>query len=304
MRLVTALLFFTLTSISSYAQKNASEDYIRKYHKIAIVEMRTFGIPASITLAQGILESGNGNSKLSKKSNNHFGIKCHKGWKGKKVYYDDDEKDECFRKYKKVSDSYRDHSLFLKDRGRYSSLFELKTQDYKSWARGLKTAGYATNPEYADKLIALIERYDLDQYDKVKRSGKRKIKKPKRRDRKEIFKSENSLKYVKSAEGDSYDLIASQQALWLWELLDYNDRDKDRVLKEGEIVYLEAKKSKASSKFHIVIEGETLYSISQHHGIQLQKLKHRNRFDKNVNLEVGQKIYLRGRKPKSDHSAA
>ena len=139
--------------------------YVKKYAPAATKNMRFFKIPASITLAQGILESGYGEGTLAKKANNHFGIKCHKGWKGKSITHDDDEKDECFRSYKNPLRSYRDHSLFLVDRDRYSNLFTLNRKDYKGWAVGLKAAGYATDPKYADKLISLIERFNLTRFD-------------------------------------------------------------------------------------------------------------------------------------------
>ena len=292
-------LFIALGSISVVAQEATSEDYIRKYYKIAIDEMHAYGIPASITLAQGILESGNGNSDLAHKSKNHFGIKCHKNWSGRKVYHDDDAKNECFRKYRKVSDSYRDHSEFLKNRERYAFLFDYKMTDYNAWAKGLKKAGYATHPEYAEKLINLIERFDLAQYDKASKSGKRKVKKPKRRDRKEIFKSENGLKYVLAETDDSYDIIATEQSLWLWELLAFNDCEKDQQLAQGDVVYLEMKKKKAKSEFHIVKESETLHFISQLHGIQMTNLQYKNRLKKNHNIQVGQKLFLRKRKPRN-----
>ena len=291
-------LLVAFHSISLLAQEGNSEDYIRKYHKIAIDEMHAFGIPASITLAQGILESGNGNSELAHKSNNHFGIKCHKTWSGRKVYHDDDAKNECFRKYRKVSDSFRDHSEFLKNRDRYAFLFDYKTTNYTAWAKGLKKAGYATHPEYAEKLITLIERFNLDQYDKASKSGKSKVKKPKRRDRKEIFKSENGLKYVLAQTGDNYDVIATEQSLWLWELLAFNDCEKDQELAQGNLVYLEMKKKKAKSEFHVVKEGETLHFISQLHGIQLANLQYKNRLKKDQNIQVGKKLFLRKRNPR------
>ena len=147
--------------------------YVKTYSKVAQEEMISYDIPASITLAQGILESGMGDSRLASQANNHFGIKCHKEWLGKRIYHDDDEKGECFRVYKDPRRSYRDHSLFLTTRSRYDFLFDLKKTDYKSWAKGLKKAGYATDPKYPDKLISLIERYRLDRYD----LNKRKIKK-------------------------------------------------------------------------------------------------------------------------------
>ena len=148
------------------------DHYIKTYAEVAQQEMKTYDIPASITLAQGILESGMGNSRLATQANNHFGIKCHKEWRGKRIYHDDDEKGECFRVYKDPRNSYRDHSLFLTTRSRYDFLFELNKRDYKAWAKGLKKAGYATDPKYPDKLINLIERYRLDRYDLKKRKTK------------------------------------------------------------------------------------------------------------------------------------
>ena len=156
-------LFFSLLGFS----QSKTESYISKYSSVAIVEMNKYSIPASITLAQGILESGNGESRLAVDGKNHFGIKCHSNWNGKTIIVDDDEKGECFRKYSNVAESYRDHSLFLSERGRYSFLFAYKKSDYKKWAKGLKKAGYATNPKYASLLIDLIEKYELYNYDKI-----------------------------------------------------------------------------------------------------------------------------------------
>ena len=155
------------------AAQNKSELYIKKYKDIAISEMNSYGIPASITLAQGILESGNGESRLAVDGNNHFGIKCHNNWNGETIIEDDDEKGECFRKYSNVGDSFRDHSLFLKERGRYEFLFEYKITNYKKWARGLKKAGYATNPKYASLLINIIKKYNLTQYDNLSSDRKK-----------------------------------------------------------------------------------------------------------------------------------
>jgi len=159
------LILFLFSSFLAEAQTK-TESYIAKYSSAAVAEMERYGIPASITLAQGILESGNGESRLAVEGKNHFGIKCHSNWNGKTIVEDDDEKGECFRKYSKVSESYRDHSLFLTERGRYSFLFEYQETDYKKWAKGLKKAGYATNPKYPNLLIDLIERYDLSRFDK------------------------------------------------------------------------------------------------------------------------------------------
>ncbi len=162
------ILFISLFLFSNFFlfPQNKAEVYISSYKDIAVVEMNQFGIPASITLAQGILESGNGESRLATEGKNHFGIKCHDNWNGETIIEDDDEKGECFRKYSKVADSYRDHSLFLTERERYSSLFDLSSTNYKAWAKGLKKAGYATNPKYPSLLIDLIKKYDLSRFDK------------------------------------------------------------------------------------------------------------------------------------------
>ena len=161
-RLIIILFFWT--SLVA-AQDISRAEYISKYKDLAVAEMHKYGIPASITLAQGVLESGNGNSELARKSKNHFGIKCHSSWEGNKVYHDDDEAQECFRNYPTVAASYRDHSVFLQ-KSRYANLFELAITDYKGWAKGLKKAGYATNPKYPELLIKIIEEYKLQQYDK------------------------------------------------------------------------------------------------------------------------------------------
>lgn len=167
-----AILLFLCFQYFSFSQSK-TDTYIEKYSYLAIKEMKEFRIPASITLAQGILESGNGESRLATEGNNHFGIKCH-GWEGEEIYADDDEENECFRKYKRVEDSYRDHSLFLSERGRYSFLFDLEVTDYKAWSKGLKKAGYATSPTYAEKLISLIERYNLQKFDvEINESGEK-----------------------------------------------------------------------------------------------------------------------------------
>ena len=165
--------------------------YVRKYAPLAVLEMHEYKIPASITLAQGILESGNGRSELASKSNNHFGIKCHTGWKGQKVYHDDDEKGECFRKYKYVQTSYKDHSKFLTTRRRYAGLFKLRKTDYKGWAKGLKKAGYATDKKYPKKLIRIIETYELYEFDKF---TKKDLKRGKRKDKKKVKEPEIVIK--------------------------------------------------------------------------------------------------------------
>ncbi len=166
-----ALILFTICGLSIFAQSNGQNketlDYIDKYKDIAMEQMIEYKIPASIKLAQAIVESSHGTSELARKSNNHFCIKCHKNWTGKKTYYDDDEKGECFRVYNTVEESFRDHAIFLTSGTRYASLFDLKITDYKGWANGLKKAGYATSPVYASVLIKIIEDYNLQQYDQM-----------------------------------------------------------------------------------------------------------------------------------------
>ena len=194
--------------------------YIENYSPIAKEEMLQYGIPASITLAQGILESGAGRGELSAKSNNHFGIKCHKGWTGGRVYHDDDKLQECFRKYKDPKYSFRDHSLFLTQRSRYNDLFKHKKDDYKSWAKGLKKAGYATDPKYPDKLIRIIETYDLFVYDEEV-LGKKKSKKKEK-------KSSNIKTYVVE-KGDTLYSISKKFNLTVDTLKKYNDLDSNTI---------------------------------------------------------------------------
>ena len=184
--------------------------YIKKYAPLAVLEMHKYDIPASITLAQGILESGNGRSQLASKSNNHFGIKCHTGWKGQKVYHDDDEKGECFRKYKFVETSYKDHSEFLSGRRRYANLFKLRKSDYKGWAKGLKKAGYATDKNYPKKLIKIIETYELYEFDKIREKDLKRVKKEtSKTERKPKIKTKKRVKkYYQVKKGDTLYSIA------------------------------------------------------------------------------------------------
>jgi flagellum-specific peptidoglycan hydrolase FlgJ len=203
--------------------------YIENYSPIAKEEMLQYGIPASITLAQGILESGAGRGELSVKSNNHFGIKCHKGWTGERVYHDDDKLQECFRKYKDPKYSFRDHSLFLTQRSRYNDLFKHKKDDYKSWAKGLKKAGYATDPKYPDKLIRIIETYELFVYDEDV-LGKKKSKKKEK-------KSSNIKSYVVE-KGDTLYSISRKFNLTVDTLKTYNDLDSNTI-DVGQVLYLE-----------------------------------------------------------------
>jgi len=308
------ILTFLMMSVTLLAQEKISpEAYIDLYKKIAIDKMKEYHIPASITLAQGILESGSGNSRLAQKANNHFGIKCHKGWTGKTFYMDDDAKDECFRKYNKVEDSYRDHSLFLTQRGRYSFLFEYDTKDYKSWAYGLKKAGYATNPKYPQLLIRIIEKYDLAQYDSGK-IGKRRHKDKDAPDLSGIataitanlanagttasgrqLYTNNKKKLILAKDGDTYYSIANELNMYSWQLFTYNDVDKKHTVETGELIYLEKKKRKADKKYevHIVRQGESMQMISQIYGIKLKRLYKMNDLPEGIQVVTGTRLKLR-----------
>ena len=218
--------------------------YIEKFHAIAIKQQKEHGIPASIILAQGLLESGAGRGILATEANNHFGIKCH-DWTGKKIYKDDDEKNECFRKYRHAEESYEDHSLFLVNRPRYSSLFLLNPTDYVSWAHGLKAAGYATDPAYAQKLINLIERYGLHQYD-IEKKGLFATKTDlQTQSERSIYKS-NYLRIVVATENDTYASLAEELKISEKRLRKYNEVGTETQLKKGDIVYLSKKKKTAA----------------------------------------------------------
>lgn len=304
---ITLLLIILPLMLSAQRQRKMTrEEYIDTYKELAMKEMVRARIPASITLAQGILESGDGNSKLARKGNNHFGIKCH-DWKGKSMKHDDDEKNECFRKYKSVEQSYRDHSDFLTGRERYAGLFELKITDYKGWAKGLKKAGYATSPTYAKVLIRLIEENELYKYDKEvlkNGGGKGRIK----RTRKSNYISteyagsrklyyNNRVKYVVAMEGDRFYNLSEELDLFEWQLPKYNDMPESKVFNEGEIVYLQPKRNKAdvNHKQHVVKKGETLLDISQQYAVRLDKLAKRNLLKPDSELQEGQIILLRGK---------
>lgn len=244
------------------AQKSEARiKYIEQYKDVAIEKMRTHGIPASITLAQGCLESGNGLSELATKANNHFGIKCHKGWEGKTFYkMDDEETESCFRKYEKVEESFEDHSEFLTTRSRYASLFELDVTDYKGWARGLKEAGYATNPRYADQLIKIIEDYELYQYDGAKDDHGKLVMQQhiaeiidaegeflersylyRYSKMRKVYEHEG-VPYVVANEGDTYQSIAKEYNLFNKEIYKFNGVGRKTLLTPGTIVYLEKHK--------------------------------------------------------------
>lgn len=279
------------------------ENYIDNYSDIAISNMNKYKIPASITLAQGLLESGAGMSDLAKRSNNHFGIKCHRGWRGESVYAADDTPNDCFRKYKRVADSYEDHAQFLTSGARYQVLFNLSITDYRGWARGLQKSGYATDKAYANKLIKLIEDYELYRFDdKNYRKGLT------RRQKDEIKKQEISqvnwthqpykthgLVYVIARTGDSYASIADEFGFKEKKLLKFNDAPDGLPLRDGDIVYFQKKKPRADEPYfeHIVQIGESMHSISQKYGIRLRELYRLNKKKYAYIPEEGDKLKLR-----------
>ena len=285
------------------------ERYIRQYAPTAVSEMRRSGVPASITLAQGILESAAGTSRLAVKANNHFGIKCGSLWKGRSVKADDDARNECFRSYGSAAESFRDHSDFLRYRDRYAFLFELEPSDYKGWAYGLKQAGYATDPAYPSKLISLIERYNLTQYDAlpseqaVLPSAPRVLEQPvvpaaaKERIRfatgREMLSS-NGVPFVYAAAGETYASIAQDFHLFPKEILRFNDASPSDALHPGDIVYLQAKKNKAAKGLdkHIA-DGETLREVSRRFAVKLKALCKMNALDADYVTVPGDEIRLR-----------
>lgn len=283
-------------------RKNASYlKYIDQYSSLAQQHQKKYGIPASITLAQGILESGAGQSKLARESNNHFGIKCHNDWKGARSYHDDDARGECFRKYRKVEDSYDDHSRFLAERSRYASLFKLHITDYKGWARGLQKCGYATDKAYANKLIKMIEDYELYRFDTGK--GSKKAASPKEIEkqvkatpkfRRDIYKT-HGLIYVYALAGDNFEKIAYDLDFKTKNLRKFNEVPEDFPLQPGDIVYLQKKKKKADKPYydHVVVIGESMHSIAQQYGIQLKSLYKMNKKDPEYIPAEGDVLKLR-----------
>ena len=295
---IFCLLFFIATLAEAATQRKipSYEKYIKTYSALAIEQQKKYKIPASITLAQGLLESGAGQSDRARRSNNHFGIKCHSDWRGGRVYHDDDLRGECFRKYKRVEDSYEDHSKFLK-RSRYDRLFQLKITDYKGWARGLQKCGYATDRAYANKLIKVIEDYELYRYDtgkvhKLTRQEKKKLKYP--TVKYTIYRTYGLL-YVYAKENDSFDQIAQNLDFPVKDLKKFNEVPEDFPLQKGDIVYIEKKKKKADKPNydHVVQVGESMHSIAQKYGIQIKSLYKMNKKDKDYVPEEGDVLKLR-----------
>lgn len=317
-----AILLSVLLCVPAFAQRTgqAQQKYIETYSDIAVQEMLRTGVPASITLAQGLLESGAGLSTLAVNGNNHFGIKCHKTWTGRSMKVDDDRPGECFRVYDNVEDSFRDHSDFLRYSDRYKFLFDLERTDYKGWATGLKKAGYATDPKYASKLIKYIEDYNLSPFDilttqeeAVLPESPLKIEQPvaapEVRNGVTVQASEefhfqlsrllyslNDVPFVYSMEGETYASIAKQYHLFKWEILRYNDLKKDQPLLPGSMVYLQAKKKKAPKGLDMYIvseDGENFHDICQRFAVKEQAILKLNGWVPPVELEEGDEIKLR-----------
>jgi LysM repeat protein len=321
--LLLTLFVIVFNTQAQSDRKITREEYINTYKNIAISEMNRSGIPASISLAQGMLESDNGNSRLAIKANNHFGIKCH-GWSGKEIYHDDDDNDECFRKYKSAKDSYIDHTDFLMNGPRYVFLFYLDQTDYKGWARGLSEAGYATNPSYARDLIRIVEENELTMYDKPQKKSKKKKEQEEIADMNKVtvdtaevegqtealtgstgtevqqrkILTRNRINYIIVMKGDTYVGLTRELELMPFELARYNEIERDAPLDTGKVLYLQPKRNQASVEFrtHTVKEGESMYQISQMYGIRLDELYKKNVMKKGTEPAVGDVLFLRKRK--------
>lgn len=316
------LILWAVVAMAAQSQPEApgermtKADYIDTYAPHAVAEMLRSGVPASITLAQGMLESGDGNSNLAIKAKNHFGIKCHGMWEGRTYHMDDDAKNECFRAYDDVLDSYRDHSEFLRTRERYAFLFELKRDDYKGWAHGLKKAGYATNPKYPELLIKMIEEQDLAKYDHMKEPPKSKggktpnvespvaAKGPKEHAKgtdeavvttlgRQMY-LRNNIRYVRVQKGDDLDKLERVLDVRNWQLRKYNDLIGSEQLDEGDILYIQPKRIRNPRyEYHMVAKGEDLRWISQEYGVKMNKLRKYNGLAEGEEPKPGTRFWLR-----------
>ena len=311
-RILTGILLLLLAAVPAAGQKMTRSQYIEKYAETAVREMKATGIPASITLAQGCLESGNGNSTLATKANNHFGIKCH-GWKGKSIKHTDDAPDECFRSYASADESFRDHSDFLRYHDRYAFLFDLEPTDYKGWAYGLQKAGYATAQTYAASLIRIIEENGLYRYDRLEVQDQQALPPtPTEAETSIQFKplpghklyeaslnreirSRNGVPYLIARKNDTWRQLAREYNLFRWELLRFNDLRHGAPLQTGETVYLEPKKKESAPYLdkHVVEEGETLHGLSQRYAVKMKKLYQYNAMKPGTEPEPGTILNLR-----------
>lgn len=318
-KLLFTLLFAAVSNLIFAQSSDVVRRYIETYKNVAIAEEIRTGVPAAITLAQGIHETSAGTSDLVLASNNHFGIKCN-GWNGQTVSHDDDAKGECFRKYDSPTDSYKDHSDFLKNRPYYTSLFKLDPADYKAWAYGLKRAGYATNPKYAQILIKLIEDYDLQQYTLLALDGKfadggdfvyvNDVKTEAANDEKTnepvvqkavvktynypsgVFKiNETSVVFVKK--GTSFLKVANDNDLSLSRLFEFNDMKPVDIAETDQLIYLQRKRKIGAEEFHVVQDGETLRDIAQAEGIRFESLLEYNMLKEGMQPAIGEKLNLK-----------
>ena len=316
-----ALLLTLLFPLSLFAQRITPEEYIQTYKDIAIREMKTHKIPASITLAQGLLESGAGNSALAREAKNHFGIKCHKGWEGDTYIMDDDAKDECFRKYRNAEESFKDHSEFLSGRSRYAALFDLEITDYRGWAKGLKAAGYATNPKYAQLLIDRIDLYDLTKYDKIALGQMTDDDQlpdiapedellelaysPNDRSffelvdmtaEKRFIYENNGVRFVFAKEGETPEGLAAAFGLKYKKFCEYNllRRPDEMVFHSGDVVYLAKLKNRNwKAKKYTVQEGETLRDVALRFAVKPERILSKNSLKEGTRLRAGQVLWLR-----------
>lgn len=316
------IVLLLLLSFNICLSQNAGRirDYINQYKDLAVSEMQRTGVPASITLAQGIHETMAGTSNLVQKSNNHFGIKCKSNWTGESVSHDDDAKGECFRKYQSAEESYRDHSDFLKNSNRYASLFLLDPIDYKGWAFGLKSAGYATNPKYPQVLIKLIEDYNLQDYtliaiEKKNSDAANSVTEVKKVENNSIDTTEvkpaypegsfiiNETKVVYIKKGTSFLAIAQQYAIPLSRIFEFNEIDQAESSDKDQLIFLQRKRKTGVNEFHIVKPGEDLHDIAQSEAIRLENLKEYNWLRSDDKPAPGEKLYLQKKADKSPRLA-
>ncbi len=296
--------FMPLGTLSAQGTQQLWWNYISNYSGMAVDQMNRYGIPASITLAQALYESGAGRSRLAREAHNHFGIKVGMNWTGPWIVHSDDRPDDRFRVYRTDDESYEDHSRFLRNNQRYSSLFRLSKSDYKGWARGLKRCGYATNPRYAEMLINVIERYNLTQFDSrtkgryhARTSTLADVENESRFFTDHIVYKNNGIYMIIANAGDTWEYIARETGTKPWKLLRYNDLPADYMLRPGDIVYLEKKRKKADREFrkipHAVEAGESMYSISQRYGIRLANLYKMNHLSPDYEPQVGDLLRIR-----------
>lgn len=326
---IFAVIFFMMLGVAGMAQPAADiVEYINTYKKLAMEEMKRTGIPAAITIAQGIHETYAGKSDLVTRSNNHFGIKCKAYWTGKKVYHDDDARGECFRSYQYAADSYRDHSDFLRGSDRYAFLFRLDPTDYRAWAHGLKKAGYATNPKYAGILIKLIEDYNLEQYSLIAMGRmspdqevvatvptpatnmpsqvalairyvepEQELGPPPVVNYPSGEFTINNTKVIYAKQGTLMLALAEEYDIPLARLLEFNDMETEEVLVKDQLIYLQRKRKTGNNEIHVVANGETLHDICQAEAIRLDNLLEYNHLDKTTQPAVGEKLYLQATSP-------